>query len=94
MVLDHDTAGYVRGFDTVRGLVVPDGAVDADNVLATENTAEVLSPAGLLATLDGERAPNDRTSAVADFYERVEADPAFETYVLPVGEGLVVACKV
>jgi hypothetical protein len=34
----------------------------------------------LLATLDGERAPNDRTSAVADFYQWIEADPDFETY--------------
>jgi predicted O-methyltransferase YrrM len=80
VVLDHDTAGYVRRFNTVRGFVAPGGAVVADNVLATENTAEVLSPAGLLATLDGERAPNDRTSAVADFYQWIEADPDFETY--------------
>jgi predicted O-methyltransferase YrrM len=48
----------------------------------------------LLATLDGERAPNDRTSAVADFYQWIEADPDFETYVLSVGEGVVVACRV
>jgi len=94
VVLDHDTAEYVRGFDAVGESVASGGAVVVDNLLATDHTAEVLSPAGLLATLDGERAPNDRTRAVADFYEHVGADPDFELYVLPVGEGLVIACRV
>jgi predicted O-methyltransferase YrrM len=91
IVLDHDTADYIRGFETVRELVAPGGAVITDNV-AIYN--EVLTPEDLFATLDGEPAPNDRTQFVADFLEHVHADPEFETYLLPVDEGLAVSCRV
>jgi predicted O-methyltransferase YrrM len=91
VLLDHDTPNYVRGFETVRDLVPPGGAVVADNVLASE---DVLTPEGLLATLRGEPAPNDRTRAVATFLEHVRDDPDFETTLLPVDEGLAVSRRV
>ena len=72
IILDHDTADYVRGFDTVRELVMPGGAIVTDNV-AIYN--DILTPEGLLATLNGETAPNDRTRVVANFLEHVHADP-------------------
>lgn len=91
VVLDHDTADYVRGFDAVRELVAPGGAIVTDNVAIYE---DILTPDGLLATLDGETAPNDRTRVVADFYEYVHEDPDFETYVLPVDEGLAISYRI
>ena len=91
VVLDHDTADYVPGFDAIRELVSSGGAVLIDNVAIYE---DVLTPHGLLATLEGESAPNDRTRAVADFLGYVRADSDFETYVLPVGEGLAISCRV
>lgn len=91
VVLDHDTGDYVQGFDTVRELVAPGGAILTDNVAIYE---DILTPEGLLETLDGAPAPNDRTRVVAAFLDRVRADPAFETYVLPVDEGLAVSCRV
>ncbi|WP_435153974.1 O-methyltransferase [Haladaptatus sp. DFWS20] len=91
VVLDNDTADYIRGFDAVRELVAPGGAIVTDNVAIYE---DILTPGGLLATLDGETAPNDRTRVVADFYERVHADPDFETYVLPVDEGLAISYRI
>lgn len=91
IVLDHDTADYIRGFDTVRELVTPGGAIITDNV-AIYN--DILTPEGLLATFDGETAPNARTRVVADFLEHVHADPEFETYLLPVDEGLAISCRV
>ncbi|WP_276259541.1 O-methyltransferase [Haloglomus litoreum] len=91
VVLDHDTADYVRGFDAVRDLVVPGGAVVTDNVAAY---GDVLTPDGLAATLDGEPAPNERTRLVADFLDHVGAAPGFETYLLPLGEGMAVSCRV
>lgn len=91
IVLDHDTADYVRGFDTVRKLVTPGGAIITDNV-ASYN--EILMPEGLLATFDGETAPNERTQVVADFLEHVHADSEFETYLLPVDEGLSVSYRI
>lgn len=90
VVLDHDAADYVEGFDVVRALFAPGGALVADNVASV---GETLTPDGLLATLDGEAASDERTRAVADFLERVRADPDFETYLLPVGEGLTVSYR-
>lgn len=91
VVLDHNTHDYVRGFDTIREMVVPGGAVVADNVVATDSGLTVEE---LLATLDGDPAPNERAQVTADFYEHVRAAPDFETHVLPVGEGLAVSCRV
>jgi predicted O-methyltransferase YrrM len=63
----------------------------ADNVLASEG---VLTPEGLLATLDGETPPSERTETGAGFLEHVRDDPAFETTLLPVDEGLAVSRRV
>lgn len=90
ILLDHHTVDYVEGFDLVRDLVPPGGAILADNVVVS---VEGLTAEGLVATLDGEPAPNDYTLAVADFFEHVRADPAFEAYLLPVGEGLTVSWR-
>jgi predicted O-methyltransferase YrrM len=91
LVLNHDTADYVRGFDIVRDLIAPDGVIVTDNVLTYEN---VQTPKSLLATLDGAPTPNDRTRIIADFYEHVLDDPDFETYVLPIDEGVAISCRV
>lgn len=90
VVLDHDTADYVEGFDVVRDLVAPGGAILTDNVAIY---GDVLTPDGLVATLAGAEAPNDRTRIVAEFLERVQADDEFETYFLPIGEGLSVSFR-
>ncbi|MFB6282247.1 MAG: O-methyltransferase [Haloferacaceae archaeon] len=89
--LDHDTDRYVAGFEAARGRLADGGAVAVDNVAVYR---DVQTPAGLLATLDGASAPNDRTRVVAAFHEHVREVPGFEPYLLPVGEGLVVACHV
>lgn len=91
VLLDHDTDRYVEGFEVVRDLVPPGGVVLADNVLAYR---DVQTPEGILAALDGEPPPNERTRAVADFFERVRTDPTFETHLLPVDDGLVVSVRV
>ncbi|WP_267642753.1 O-methyltransferase [Haloarchaeobius amylolyticus] len=91
VVLDHDTADYVAGFEAARDLVAPGGAILVDNVAVY---GDVLTPDGLLATLDGEEPPNDRTRVVAEFLTHLRQDDAFETYLLPVGEGLAVATRV
>lgn len=91
VVLDHDTADYVAGFELVREMVEPNGALLIDNVAIYE---DILTPDELLATLNGESPPNDRTRIVAELFKHLEEDPAFETYVLPVGEGLAISCRV
>lgn len=72
VVLDHDTADYVRGVDIARDVLAPGGTSLADNVASY---GDVLTPAGLSATLDGEPAPNDRTRVVARVLEHARATP-------------------
>lgn len=91
VVLDHDTADYLAGVELVREMVEPNGALLVDNVAIYE---ELLTPDELLATLNGESPPNERTRIVAELFENLEEDTAFETYVLPVGEGLAISCRV
>lgn len=91
VLLDHDTDRYVEGFEVVRESVAPGGVVLTDNVLAY---GDVQRPEGILASLEGDPAPNDRTRAVADFFERVAADHAFESHLLPVDDGLMVSVRV
>ena len=91
IVLDHDTADYVRGFDVVRKLLAPGGTIITDNVAIDD---DVHTPETVLATLDGEPAPNDRIRVVAEFLEHVHADPEFETYILPVDEGVAISSHV
>ena len=90
VVLDHDTADYTVGFNTARELVDPGGAILIDNVAIY---GEILTPDELLATLNGETPPNERTRLVAEFFEHLKNDAAFETYVLPVGEGLAISYR-
>ncbi|WP_254533377.1 O-methyltransferase [Natrinema gelatinilyticum] len=90
VVLDHDTADYIPGFDIARGLVDPGGAILIDNVAIYE---EILTPEELLATLNGETPPNERTRTVAEFFNHLKNDTAFETYILPVGEGLAISYR-
>ena len=47
----------------------------------------------LLATLEGQPAPTDRARYTAAYYRHVLDQPAFETTVLPVGEGVAISCR-
>lgn len=90
VVLDHDTAAYVEGFEAVCDSIEPGGVVVADNVVATDGG---LTPEDLLTTLDGAPAPTSRARDAAAYYEYVRDLPAFETYLLPVGEGVAISCR-
>lgn len=82
MLLDHDTADYIHGFDAIRRSLAPGGTILADNVVIH---GDIQTPAGLLATLDGDPAPNDRTRVVAAFYEYVLLDPGIRNLRSPGG---------
>jgi predicted O-methyltransferase YrrM len=58
VVLDHDTAEYVEGFEVARDLIPPGGAILIDNVAVY---GEILTPDSLRTTLAGETPPNERT---------------------------------
>ncbi|MFB6154290.1 MAG: O-methyltransferase [Haloferacaceae archaeon] len=90
VLMDHQKARYADGFRRVREKVRPGGVVAVDNIM--RGPVEFDS---LLAYLEGGPEPEDgSTAGVAEFLDTVDADPAFETTVLPVGSGVSLSVKV
>jgi predicted O-methyltransferase YrrM len=91
VLLDHENERYVEGFEAVREKVPPGGVVVAENVL---HPVEI-TPEDLARRLQGEAALDGGPflESVVDYFEHVRADEAFETSVVPVGEGLFVSVR-
>lgn len=92
VLIDHQKHRYADAFEAVRSKVPVGGVVVADNAI----TAGPIEFEKLLAIAEGERPDdvNEHTQGIADYLERVTADPAFETIVLPLGEGIAVSYRV
>ena len=71
---------YQAYLDALRSRLTPGAMVIADNVLWSGRTS------GGRPSQDG-----DGTAELRDFCARLCADPAFETAILPIGDGLLVA---
>ncbi|MFP8952349.1 O-methyltransferase [Natrialbaceae archaeon A-arb3/5] len=91
VLLDHQKHRYADAFEAVRSKVPVGGVVVTDNAIS----ARVVEFDDLLELVEGgSPETNEHTRGVADFLERVTADPAFETIVLPLGEGIAVSYRV
>jgi caffeoyl-CoA O-methyltransferase len=75
--LKDEYLGYV---EALRPRLAPGALVVADNVLWSGRTS------GARPAREG-----DETEALREFCRRLSADPAFETTILPIGDGLLVA---
>lgn len=71
---------YLAYLSALMDRLEPGARVIADNVLWSGRTSGA-RPA----------RPGDGTDALREFCARVSADPAFETTILPIGDGLLVA---
>ena len=80
MFIDALKEEYQAYLDALRPRLTAGALVVADNVLWSGRTS-----GGRPAT------PGDGTEDLRDFCARVSADPAFETAILPIGDGLLVA---
>ncbi len=74
---------YEAYLDALRGRLSPRALVVADNVLWSGRTS------GARQARDG-----DHTESLRSFCRRISADPEFETTILPIGDGLLVAARV
>lgn len=91
VLIDNEKHRYAEAFDTVRAKVPVGGAVVADNMIE----AGPLEFADVRALLAGEEIDANETSrGIATYLERVGDDPAFETGLLPLGEGVAVSVRV
>jgi len=92
VLVDNRETEYLETFELVREDVSPGGIVCADNVIGGPAVDEELA----LAALQGDPAwdrMDDSTRGVVEYLLAVREDPAFETVLLPVGEGLSVSVR-
>ncbi|QCW03740.1 O-methyltransferase [Natrinema pallidum] len=92
VLIDHRKSTYADAFEAVRSDVPVGGVVVADNAI----TAGVIEFDALLEWAEG-GTPTDtteHTQGIIDYLETVRADPAFETIVVPLGEGIAVSYRV
>ncbi|PSQ10690.1 methyltransferase [Halobacteriales archaeon QS_5_70_15] len=90
-LIDNEKHRYVEAFDAIRGKVPEGGLVLADNAVAA-GPIEFEALPKLLS--DAEVETTDATRGIAEYLHTVRADPAFETVLLPVGEGVAVSRRV
>jgi len=92
VLIDNLENEYLETFELVREDVPPGGVICADNVMAGPAVQEDLA----LAALSGEpdwAAMDEYTTGVVEYLLHVREDDAFETALLPIGEGLAVSVK-
>ncbi|WP_254523187.1 O-methyltransferase [Natrinema caseinilyticum] len=92
VLIDHQKSRYADAFDAVRPKVPVGGAVIADNAV----TASVVDFETLLEWSEGgsPTGVDEHTRGVIEYLSTVRADPAFETMVVPLGEGIAVSYRV
>ncbi|MFC6836110.1 O-methyltransferase [Halomarina ordinaria] len=88
VLVDHEKHRYAEAFAAAREKVAPGGVVVADNAM----TADPIDFEALSALLAGESVEtNEATRGVHEYLRTVRSDPAFETALVPVGEGIAVS---
>jgi caffeoyl-CoA O-methyltransferase len=91
VLLDLEKERYSAAFDAVRGKVPAGGILAADNAV----TAGPMDPADVRALVAGDDRPGASSASrgIAEYLERVRATQAFQTGLLPLGEGLAVSVR-
>ncbi|QLH82731.1 O-methyltransferase [Halosimplex pelagicum] len=95
VLIDCQKERYAEAFEAVRGKVAPGGIVAADNAVAggsidAGDLRAYFEDGG--AEGDADRSAMDgMTEGIADYLDAVAADDAFETTLLPLGEGVAVS---
>lgn len=91
VLIDNEKHRYREAFEAVREQVPVGGLVVTDNAM----TAGVVDFDALRALVAGEDVEaNEHTTGVYEYLDRVGDDPAFETGLLPLGEGVAVSRRV
>ena len=98
-LIDHQKHRYVDAFEAVRPKIPVGGVVVADNAITAgpiefETLLEVVETNDESGEWTIPESANDHTRGIAAYLERVTRDQAFETVVLPLGEGIAVSYRV
>ncbi|MFB6220095.1 MAG: O-methyltransferase, partial [Halolamina sp.] len=93
VLIDHDKPRYADGFDKAREKIPEGGVVVADNMTRGPIDLDTL----IAYFADDDPLPEDAsegTEGIANYVEHVRADPAFESFILPVGSGICLSTRV
>ena len=87
VLIDNEKHRYVEAFEAARETVPVGGVVVADNITAGPfEFGEIYGQ-----VVENGDEGGEAVRGVADYLEHVRSDPAFETTLLPLGEGLAVS---
>lgn len=90
VLIDNEKHRYLEAFESVRDKVASDGIIVADNAMV----ADSIDFDALTDLADGyEVETNESTQGIANYLDAVRDDAAFETALLPLGEGVAVSHK-
>lgn len=89
--LDNEKHRYRDAFESIREQVSSGGLVIADNTMTAPPHVDFDD---LVAFVNGRDVEmSEGTRGIVDYLETVTNDPAFETAILPLGEGVAVSHK-
>lgn len=90
VLIDNEKDRYCEAFESVREKVPSGGLITTDNAMISS----YVYFDDLLTLAKGQEVDtHENTHGVAEYLETVTNDPAFETVVLPLGEGVAVSHK-
>ena len=87
VLVDHEKTEYRAALEMLREELATPAVVVADNVLAGP-----ADPGDIRAALEGD-PPGDTAAGIAAYIKGVRDDPAFETSLVPLGEGITVSYR-
>lgn len=105
-LLDIEKYEYSEAFEVIREAIPPGGMVIADNIMTAgrdevDDTVDYVGVrqvlSGTVDSLDETDIPDSArrgTAGVLAFLDRVREDPAFETTLLPLGDGVTVSTRI
>ncbi|MFB6133480.1 MAG: O-methyltransferase, partial [Halanaeroarchaeum sp.] len=88
VLIDHEKTRYSEAFQAASDRLADGGVVVADNTMSGPVT-----PDGIGSALAGDEPVDDRTAGIANYVETVRDSPAFETVLVPLGEGIAVSVR-
>ncbi|WP_049972432.1 O-methyltransferase [Haladaptatus cibarius] len=90
VLIDHNKDGYPEALEAVRDKIAPGGVVVADNAMVSG----IQDFDAILAALEGDDPELDEDSrGIAEYLLAMREDEAFETSIVPLGEGIAVSYR-
>ena len=92
ILFDHYNQDYLPDFHVVKHKILPGGVIIADNAMS----GLTVNFEGLISFFDpnSDDIPlNENTLGTANYLLELKKDPSFKTFVIPLGDGLVVSVR-